>query len=243
MHRRDMEKVAVKCLLELEAMGVRVDVISDPSKVANAISSLKSSTGAAYDDKRLLLTQTNTFWIVASREDQPVLAFGVRVDDLGQEDAQSFLSRSIEVIFGVKVSGVSHSIFQGKKWGRAAYFGGFQSTLAKGLSRDGSKVMQLLAGYAHHCAFVDLRSDVNYSFHRMSHGGRGLPYGFNHVDPFVWRTDRPMYPDGDPGWVMQLRSEDLPSVLAHCERLFSHRLTKDGEDFFPIEVNGSTGGQ
>jgi hypothetical protein len=227
MHRREMEKIAVQCLLELEAMDFCVEVVSDVCEAQKRLAAYKGGEGSALDANNLLLTGANVFWVFASRSGETILSSGVRVDDLGLEDAQSFLRRSIQVIFGVKVIGVRHCVFGGRRWGRAAYFGGLVSHTAKGLSREGRRAMELLAAYTQHCAFVDLGADVSYSFHRGADRHRGITYGFLRADPFLWETDKPMYADGNPEWVMQLSKEDLPSVLAHASRLFKYSLAKD----------------
>lgn len=227
MNRRMLEKLAVRCLLELEAMNIAVEVVSDVRCVRNAIAPLMSGPGMALDAESLLLTQANSFWVVARHKDVPVLAFGVRVDDLGSEDVQSFIGRSVETIFGVRVTGAVDNLYQGKRWGRAAYFGGFVANRPAGMFREWPQVFFLVAAYAHHCAFVDLGSDVNYSFHRDSDEHKGVRYGFLKRMPFDWATDSDMYPDGNPDWVMHLSREDLPLILSRSKRLFQYRLTKD----------------
>lgn len=246
MHRRKQEMIAVRCLLELEAMGVRVDIVSDVRRARDLISPLRDGPGLAHDASRLLLSGANVFWALAYLDEKLILAAGVRVDDLGSDSVQEFLARSIEVIFGVNVTGVSHDVFEGRKWGRAAYFGGFTAETARGLGRSGARLIQLLAAYVHHCSFLDLGADINYSFHRGSDSQRGIPYGFLGADPFIWSTDRPMYEDGNPVWVMQLPREKLPSVLVHASNLLketpknqsgmaSQKTTKIGEPSKSIE--------
>jgi len=239
MHRRDQEKIAVRCLLELEAMGIQVEVVDDVDCVRDAISPLRNGPGLGLDADRLLLTPANTFWVLARSSGKLIVAFGVRVDDLGGQSAQRFLERSIKVIFDVEVTASDHQIFRDKYWGRAAYFGGFVGDTAKGISRHSETVFRLLAGYAHHCAFIDFKSDVNYSFHRGLHEFRGAHYGFLRRDPFVWTTDEPMYPDGNPDWVMQLLRDDLPSLLNHASRSFQYSLTKNDQDRVPVVVHNT----
>lgn len=227
MDRREIEKLAVQCLLDLEAGGVDVEVATDLRRISDVLSERDTGAGAALDERALLLTQKNVLWFFARREQKLLCAFGVRVDDLGGEDVQSFLTRATEVVFNVNVVGETSRIFEGRRWGRAAYFGGFTASTQRGLGGDTSWVFQLLSAYAHHCAFVDLQSDVNYSFHRAADVNRAIYYGFNRVDPFVWKTDRNMYEDGNPAWVNQRHKEDMPALLAQARQMFRFRLTKN----------------
>lgn len=227
MNRREQEKIAVRCLLELEAIGISVEILDDLDQVSTSLEPLRSGPGLALDAENLLLTQANSFWVLARRDSELFAAFGVRVDDLGTEDAQRFLARSIKAVFGVTVTGSSHPIYSDARWKRAAYFGGFVAANRNGLRRDTVRIFKLLAGYAHHCAFVDLKSDVNYSFHRGVDELRGASYGFLRRGPFVWSTEVPIYPDGNPEWVMQLHREDLPALLADASKLLRQRLTED----------------
>ena len=227
MHRREIERVAVECLIALEAMGVQLEVISDFGLIKDKLAAMNAKLGAANSHERLLLTSGNAFWVFVSRKQMPFAAYGVRVDDLGNDDAQSFLDRSIQVIFGVNVTECHASIFSGHKWGRAAYFGGFVSSSAKGLGRTGGRIIQLMTAYGHHCAFQDLGAEVNYCFLRGSEGSRVLKYGFLEADPFVWSTDRPMYPDGNPEWIMRLPKDRMPALMASMSGLISHRLAKN----------------
>ena len=178
MHRRDIERTAVECLMALEAVGVELEIVSDFDRVREVLNSLEAALGPANSPEKLILTAGNSFWVFAYRDGAPMAAFGVRADDLGEDDAQTFLPRSIQVIFGVKTTGCLSDIFVNKRWGRAAYFGGFVSKSARGLSKEGRRIIQLMTAYVHHCAFRDLGSDVNYCFLRGVDGARGLSFVF-----------------------------------------------------------------
>lgn len=242
MHRREMERTAVECLIALESLGFEIEIVSDFSRVANVLSSLESEIGAAHDHRRLLLTPGNAFWVFAHRCGRPVAAFGVRMDDLGGENAELFLQRSIEVVFDVSVTKRRSDIFARATWGRAAYFGGFVSKAARGLSKEGRYMIQLLTAYVHHCAFRDLGSDVNYCFLRGADCSRGVPYGFLQADPFVWETNRPMYSDGNPEWVMQLSRERMPSLMTAMAELLRQRFAENQQSLFPVEIKNAASG-
>ena len=118
MHRRDMERVAVECVIALERCGVTIEVVNDIERVRSFIFDLDGRVGAAIDPEQLLLTSGNSFWALAMRHGRPLAAIGVRVDDLGEDDAQAFLAQSVQVIFGVKVTSRHSDIFSGKKCSR-----------------------------------------------------------------------------------------------------------------------------
>lgn len=241
MHRRDLDRIAVECLIALEAVGVSVEIVSDFEGVPDVLAKFDAVLGPANNPERLLMTAGNSFWVFAHRAGEPIAAFGVRVDDLGDEDAQAFLPKSIQVIFGVKVTGQLSDIYVGKRWGRAAYFGSFVSRTARGLSRDGRRIIQLLTAYVHHCAFRDLSADVNYCFLRGVDGSRGLSYGFMNADPFVWTTDRPMYKDGNPEWVMQLPRSRMPALMTSMSILMRHGFTEDQKSLYAVKVDHAAG--
>jgi len=217
----------VECEIALEAEGVTIEIVHDYERLSEMLAELDTAPGPAIDPQRLLLTRGNSFWVFAYRDGAPLAAFGVRVDDLGDEDAQGFLPRSAQVIFDVKITGRTSDIFSERRWGRAAYFGGFVAKSARGLSKSGRRVIQLMTAYVHHRAFVDLDSDINYCFLRGEDGPRGLLYGFLHADPFVWTTDRPMYSDGNPEWVMQLPRHRMPALMTSMSLLMRDRLAEN----------------
>lgn len=242
MHRREMERTAVECLHALEALGVRVEIVSDFAKVPVVLEKLDATLGPANNPSKLILTSANAFWVLAYRDDSPIAAFGVRADDLGDDDAQTFLPKSIEVVFDVKVTRALSRIYQGQKWGRAAYFGGFVSKTAKGLSREGGRIVQLLTAYVHHCSMRDLEADVNYCFLRGADGFKGLSYGFLNADPFVWATDRPMYVDGNPQWVMHLTRDRLPALMTSMSMVLRSGFTENQHALFAVQVDNAASG-
>lgn len=241
MHRRDVDRIAVECLQALERMGVTVEIISDYARLPEILEQLEGGVGLANDPQRLLLTSGNSFWVAAYEKGVPIAAFGVRVDDLGDDDAQVFLPKSIEVIFGVKITGALSDIYSGQRWRRAAYFGGLVSRNARGLSSRGGKMLRLLTAYVHHCSFTDLGADVNYCFLRKQEGGRGLSYGFLEPGPFVWTTERPMYKDGNPEWVMKLSVQDLPKLMTAMSVLMRDGIAEDQQPGRIVQIKNATG--
>ena len=227
MHKREQERIAVMCLLELERMGLRIEVLQDFARVPAEMEALGRKLGIANDPRRLLLTKANAMWLVAYRTPEgaasevPVIGFGIRLDDLGEEDAESFVARSLNVLFGAKVRAVRSDIFAGRRWGRAAYLGALTSGASVGLGRNTRKIIQLMTAYAHYRAFADLAADTTYCFLRAEDAAKGVAYGFMTADAFVWETEAPIFSDGNPGWVMSTRKRQMPSVMIAASRLLS----------------------
>ena len=219
MRHDEVEMIAVGCRAELRSMGVELRITQEFEEVRDDFAQLDKDLGPAGDPKHLLLTRSNSFWIFASRGGVPILGFAVRIDDLGDESAQPFLARSIEVIFGVKVTRTAFGLFADRKWGKAAYFGELKANTGNGLNTDGGKIIRLAFAYAHFRAFTDFGSNIHYCFLRGSDKIKGGHYGFVQADPFDWETDRSIYQDGNPEWVMQTPKNRLPSVLAEVAKL------------------------
>ncbi|WP_299144074.1 hypothetical protein [uncultured Tateyamaria sp.] len=219
MRHDELEMIAVGCRAELRSMGVELRVSQNFEEIRGEFAQLDKDLGPAGDPASLLLTRANSFWIFATKDGLPILGFAVRMDDLVDEDAQAFLIRSLHVIFGVHVTRTAFSIFAGRHWGKAAYFGDLKANIRNGLATDGGKIIRLAFAYAHYRAFTDFGSDIHYCFLRAKDRAKGASYGFLEGEPFDWETDRSIYQDGNPEWIMQTRRERLPSLLADAAKL------------------------
>lgn len=236
MRAIDVERDAVLCLLALESMGVGVTYVTDLTKVAGIMARLGKAIGPAANPSRLLLTERNCLWAFAHKNGEPLVGFGVRIDDLGGEDAQSFLARSVEVIFDVKVTGAKYDIFSDRRWGKIAYIGDLKSISKFGLSRQGASIIRYLMAYTHYRLVRDYGVDVNYCFIRASDLRRSEAYGFLDRDPFVWETNSPLYPDGNPAHVLQMPKEKLCSLMASVSPYFPERFAINQKPIPPISV-------
>ena len=242
------EKIAVRCLQEMERLGVELEVLKDFRRVPEVMSKLGRPLSSPSDPSQVLMTEANSFWIVGRRGDdisglsEPVIGCGVRVDDLGSEDVETFIARSVEVLFGVDVLNVTSDAFAGRTWGRAAYIGALTSGVALGLGRDAKKIIQLLMTYTHYRAVTDLRADVNYCFLRQRDEAKGVMYGFLSAEQFVWQTSEDMYPDGNPGWIVTTSARQMPSLMIRASQLLSQSLSENQENDFTVEVASSAGG-
>lgn len=242
MQRRHVEFIANRCLFELEAMGITVEIEQDFDAIEELHGELGRSIGKAHDHSRLLLTHSNSMWLFARRDGEIVVACGCRVDDLGGQDAASFLRRSVEVIFGVKVTHTKHQVFDGRDWGRAAYIGGLWSSLSFGLSSEGQKIIRLIMAYFQYRAMADFNADVNYCFLRGSDVRKAVSYGFLDSDPFVWETDQSLFEDGNPEWIMHLGADRQASLMASIANLLSPGLTTNQQPISAVKIKNAASG-
>lgn len=166
------------------------------------------------DPSRNTFTYNNSLWMFALAGGTPVIGGGVRVDDLGSEPIGSFLSRTLSVTFGVQPASSDWSVLSDGLSGRIAYFGDLGASTINGLNTLGATMIRLFMAYGHYRVLADLKTDSAYCFLRESERRRAVNYGFLDTDPFVWPTDKPMYKDGNPGWIAHLRKERLPALMA-----------------------------
>lgn len=224
MQHYEMQKIAVRCHLELELRGIELRVVQDLDEVVDLFKVLDKSPSRANDPKRILLTRSNSFSVFCFEDGNPIMGFMVRVDDLGDEDAQSFLRRSVETIFGVQVTKTRSELYKGRMWGRAAYFGDLKTVSSNvsnpgkeekdtGISPKLGRVIRFATGFAHFHAMDHFGSQMNYCFLRKSDERNAVPYGFLENDAFVWETNETLYPDGSPSVVAQLSRVRLPSAM------------------------------
>lgn len=235
MQSWQIEKVSVQCLLTLECMGVEYLHTNNFSEARTLMTELGKSLGPANNPDKLLLTESNSLWVFGLVNGQPVIGGGIRTDDLGTEDVQSFLPRSVKMIFDTTVDNCSYEVFEGRHWGRAAYLGNFASNLAHGLGSSGRDIVRLFTAYTHHRVFSDLGVDTTYCFIRRRESHKGLSYGFMRCDPFVWSTTKPMFSDGNPEWVMSLERNMLPSLMGSVVPILSERLSIN-QQFVPTVI-------
>lgn len=234
MTNDELEFVANRCRMQLMAMGIDLKVVRDINETRDLYERLGKDLSPAADPNRLLLTQGNCFAIFGLVDGDPIFGFVVRVDDLGDEDAQSFIPRSVETIFGVKITGQSCDVYRGQKWGRVGYFGDLKSLHHKGLKTRGGMALRLASTYAHFRAFTDLNTQMHYCFLRISDYRNGIPYGFLETGPYIWESDKDLYADGSPAWIGQLSVSKMPELAASMYQLLPDLLHEDQKPFFKV---------
>lgn len=242
MHRRTEELIANMCLIQLRAMGIDVEITNDHARSFDLMEQLKKPIFAANSPEKLLLTRKNSFFVFALKENKPIAGFGVRVDDLGDEDVQSFLPRSIEMIFDVKVVSSDYDVFAGCMWGKAAYFGNLGAVNASGLGSSGKSVLRLLTGYIHHRVTVDLGADTAYCILRERDLIKSKAYGFLDASPWVWQTDKLVFPDENPGWIGHLQADRRGALMASLSNFLTNSLAADEKSLSAVPVRNVAGG-
>lgn len=229
MENWQIEYIATQCRLALEARGYTIKIVQDFSAIPDLMARLGGRCSPPLDPRRNLFTKTNALWLFVFQDGEPVIGGGVRVDDLGDEDLGSFIQRSLPLTFNVQAEPHPHRIFEGRISGRVAYFGDLKASTARALGRGGDEALKLYTAYGHYRIMKDLRADATYCYLRRVDKRRAENYGFLDTDPWVWKLDRDMYPDGSPKWIGHLRRERLPALLDSVTDL----LCKDDQLFLP----------
>lgn len=227
MQHDEMELVANRCRIELLNLGFELKMIRSIPEMEALFQELDKTPGPAVDHRNLLLTEKNCFSIFCFEDGSPVVGFAVRIDDFGSEDAQSFLPRTIETVFDVRVTGVLSAPYADHRWGRAAYFGDLKSRNDRGLSRKALKVLQLSGAYAQYQAFAHYGADTNYALFRLQDARNAFLYGLYETGPYVWETDRTVFKDGNPGCVAWLTRPNLPLLIAGASLLLPEHFSID----------------
>lgn len=242
MQNDEMELLANRCRMELLNLGFELRLVRDISEMEVLFQDLEKKAGPAVDQRNLLLTEKNCFSVFCFEQGSPVMGFAVRIDDFGQEDAQSFLPRTIETVFGIDVTATLIRPYVGHRWGRAAYFGDLKSRNDRGLSRKALKVLQLSSVYAQYQAFERYGADTNYAFLRLQDARNAFLYGLYETGPYVWETNRTVFKDGNPGCVAWLSKERLPLLIAGASLLLPAHFSVQEKPRLEVVTKDSASG-
>lgn len=215
----EMSQVAHQCEREL---GLTVRQVTDPSEVRRILGVMdKGFLSPVLDPDKNDFTPANSFWLVGERDGEPVLAGGVRVDDLRSVDVRSYWERMLTRTFGQKPlpgqAGFPDDVISGK----VAYFGDLLSRNNMGLGRSGRDKLRLFTGIGHYLTQAEFSPDVTYCFVRDQDVMRGTPsvYGFLEVCPFLYEWENDPYPSGYPEWIACTRKAQFPQLLESLRRL------------------------
>lgn len=165
-------------------------------------------------------TPRTSFWLIAERDGVPVMAGGVRVDDLTALDVKTYWRRMLGRLFG-EVPEANDLAFPSEVLsGRVAYFGDLFSVGGAGVSRAKRVQLRAFTAIGHFLTSVDLKPDVTYSFIQDRDAVRGTPgvYGFLDLHPFLYRWQKDPYPAGCPEWIASLPRDKLPHLMASIAR-------------------------
>lgn len=219
MNRWDMARIAVNCEKQL---GLKVRQVFDFQEVTEILKGLeKGYLSPILDPAKNDFTPSNSFWLVAENETGPVMAGGVRCDDLRNVDIKTYWNNHLSRAFGLEPRQDGLDFPGDVLQGRVAYFGDLKSTNAIGLSKAGRSKLRYFTAIGHFLTCEEFQPDVTYCFIQEADAMRGTPsnYGFLHLHPFFYSWDKQPYPSGKPEWVASLRRSDLPQLMASVERL------------------------
>lgn len=231
MENWEIEHIAVRCRLALEARGYEVRVVQDFDAIPDIMEQLGGRCSPVLDPRKNLFTKKSALWIFAYLDGHPVIGGGARVDDLGREDLGSFIERSLPVTFGVRAERSAYRIFEGRVSGRVGYFGDLKATTSRALARGGSDLIRLYTTYGHYLVMKHLGADATYCYLRGVDKRRAESYGFLNTDPWIWKLDKKMYPDGNPKWIGHLSKERLPALMQSSLDLLLDFSSQDDQPF------------
>lgn len=171
----------------LEKKGLALELVPDLDRVSELVKqSGKTYLTPVLDPLQNDFVSQNCFWLVAKRDDVPVLLGGARIDDLGAESPE-FILRQFERGYGKGVVSKVDERVRSQVKGRAAYFGDLFSSAASGLGR---KNVRFFVAVANYLAVAHYRADCVYSFMRGVDVLRGSAdtNGFTqrNLDPLTW---------------------------------------------------------
>ncbi|MEP4708715.1 hypothetical protein [Pseudophaeobacter sp.] len=218
MNHWEMSQVAHMCE---RALGMTVRQVTDPDEVKEILARMeKGFLSPVLDPAKNDFTPANSFWLVGERGGEPVLAGGVRLDDLRHLDVRSYWGRMLERTF--EQAPVPHraTFPSDLLFGKVAYFGDLLSRGSAGLGKGGRDKLRLFTGIGHYLTQAEFSPDVTYCFLRDQDVMRGTHnvYGFMEICPFMYRWDSDPYPSGFPEWIACTRQGQFPQLMESLRR-------------------------
>jgi hypothetical protein len=219
MNRWELSKVAHACE---EHLGMEIRQVFDPAEIKSILSQLeKGYISPILDPAKNDFTPASGFWLVAEKNGRPMIAGGVRCDDLGCLSIKDFWRQSLRRAFGQDPAPVTMSFPDEDLSGRVAYFGDLHASRSEFLSKRGRRNLRLFTAIGHGLTVDEFSPDVTYCFVKDEDFERGSPlvYGFLSHTPFLYNWPSDPYPKGKPGWVCSLRRSQYPLLMAGMKRL------------------------
>ncbi len=219
MTRWEMARIAAQCE---KTLGLRVRQVFDLDEVSEILPRLeKGYLSPILSPSSNDFTPANSFWLVAENELGPVMAGGVRCDDLRNMEITKYWSNHLSRTFGITPQAEKLKFPEGELYGRVAYFGDLKSTNAIGLSRDGREKVRLFTAIGHFLTSQEFDPDFTYCFVQERDAMRGTPsnFGFLRIQPFFYSWPSEPFPAGHPEWVATLRRGDISQLMASMERV------------------------
>ncbi|MBU3035955.1 hypothetical protein [Tritonibacter mobilis] len=180
-------QAAVRCQNALNEQGISIAVTIDPKEVAESVAAIgKPYLTPVLDPERNDFNEANFFWLIASRDEVPVIVGGGRLDELAC-NVGTHMAQGLNRAYGSgTVSSINPEV-DAQLSGRVCYLGDLFSKSGKGLARSSRKCF---LGIANFISAVHFRADCTYSFMRVSDVMRGSAdvNGFDRriYDPLTW---------------------------------------------------------
>jgi len=207
----------------LNLNGLRVFEVSDPFELQSIIERwekpyITPMSSPGHND----FTPQNVIWLVAEKEDKPVMFGCARLEDLERMSIDTYWRQVFNRAYsgdtgGKVIDQVSVEIVENLK-GRLVYFGDL--FVSPNLQRSVSLVRAFVA-IGHLAVALKWNPDWTYCFLRERDIMRGASnvYGFNRVfgRPFKWVCEPPP-PRKRSEWLAALSRADLPNICAETVR-------------------------
>lgn len=209
-------------LRELDASGFRVAFLDDPERIADVIADI----GKPYVTD-ILNPSLNDFsrhtgrWMTLYQDQEPVVAGGFRIEDLGDEDVASFWRKVFRRHYGngKNTLGRISPILSERLSGRLAYFGDMY--VADDFREFNPRMKRAFADLAHIFVHGIWQPDWHYSFVRQRDAARGAMtlYGYTTVceHPMDWLIDPPLPRSRGEVCVYTSRAEMLERIKRYSE--------------------------
>jgi len=161
---------AAECQTALAKQGLKVAVTVDPGKIRDSVDKVgKPYLTPILDPAQNDFSESNYFWMIASREGEPVIVGGGRLDHMAQ-GASAHIARGLNRAYGAgTIIDVSSDVSKHLQ-GRVCYLGDLYSKSVKGLSRNN---VRHFLGVANFIAATQFQADYTYSFMRRADVMRG----------------------------------------------------------------------
>lgn len=221
MNNWTMSRIAVECE---RTLGMTVSTINEPDEVYRILKDMgKEFVSPILDPKMNDFTPANAFWLVAEKDGEPLIAGGVRFDDLRDLSVQKYWDRMLSRVFGQRPMPANYTFPSHVLQGRIAYFGDLFSKNTGGMSRHARRNLRLFTGIGHYMAHREFDPDVTYCFVQDRDVQRGTPlsYGFLENHPFFYDWDTDPYPAGYPEWISCTRRAQVQQLMGSLERVIA----------------------
>ncbi|MFV1573723.1 hypothetical protein VXL47_12285 [Phaeobacter sp. JH20_30] len=198
----------------LASKGISLRVTVNDAEVHETVEKIgKSYLTPWLDPVKNDFTPDNYFWLIASREEAPVIVGGGRLDVVGN-DAAGHLHRAFSRGYGPDAVAAVNPEVSARLRGRLCYLGDLFSRSGAGLSQTHRRSFLVVANYI---ASQHFKADCTYSFMRMHDVKRGSA-DINGLDKRVYH---PLH------WGVIPQARDESEIIVYRE-------ARDDQSYFDI---------